>query len=99
MYKNLMNLLSNKSGKKTYEYTNEIILYKFFNNYLLKNFKKTDFLEINQKNSIFNIFPSQELFIDAYNKHKYIIRHHFNINNPIIHNNINDLLNNLYNKL
>lgn len=99
MYKNLMNLLSNKSGKKIYEYTNETILYRFFNKYLLKNFKKTDFLEINQKNSIFNIFPSQELFIDAYNKHKYIIRHHFNINNPFTHNNIDDLLNNLYNKL
>lgn len=94
MYKNLMNFLSNKSGKKEYDFTNEIILYKHFNKYLLKNFKKDDFLIVN--GTLDYIFPNQELFINAYNNKKFITRNHYNINNSIIYDNINDMLNGLY---
>ena len=94
MYKNLMSFLSNKSGKKDYDYTNEIILYKHFNKYLLKNFKKEDFMNVS--GVLDYIFPDQELFINAYNDKKFIARHHYDINNSITFDNINDMLNALY---
>jgi hypothetical protein len=94
MYKNLMSFLSNKNGKKEYYFTNEMILYKHFKKFLLKNFKKGDFLNVS--GDLDYIFPDQETFINAYNNNKFITRHHYNINNDIIFNDVGEMLDGLY---
>jgi len=97
MYKNLMKYLSNKSGKLDFEYTTKILLYKHFDYLLLKHYKKSDFMDLNKSDD--RIFPSQELLLSAYYNNKYISRIHYNVNNPIIVNNLNEMIDKMYNKI
>ena len=99
MYKNLMRFLSNKDGKepykKNYSFTNEIILYKYFSNFLLKNVKKNDIINspIDKKNLIIDV----DIIKEAFFKNKKIIINHYNIENDIIYNNVSDMVNNVFN--
>jgi len=97
MYKNLMKYLSNKSGKLDFEYTTKTLLYKHFDYLLLKHYKKSDFMDLSKSDD--RIFPSQELLLSAYYNNKYISRVHYHIKNPIINNNLNDMMDTLYNKI
>jgi hypothetical protein len=97
MYKNLMGLLSNKSGKREYAFTNEILLYKFFDKYLLKNYNFNDCMKINKSSFINNLIPKKTIYHESVIKNKIIIREHFNIDNNMQFQTFSEMFQSLFN--
>jgi hypothetical protein len=97
MYKNIMEIISNKDGIiQNYEYTNKIILYKFFDYMLLKNYKLDSFININEENTECYCLPKPETCIESYKLKKNMIVNYYNYNNKLLFTSLEEKFNSLY---
>ena len=102
MYKNIMSILSVKEGKKkTFPFTNELLLNKYFSKHLLKNYKESDFIhsknDKTDKNDKYNILIDIEVIKKALINNKKIIINNYNLNFDLKYDKVEDFLDNTYN--